>query len=268
MQWHLCERVVGSSRLPRPAIGISRHALDARMAEEFVRLGGELRLRSRASFEPGDEGWVDATGRRATRGGWAGMKVHLTGFRIRAPLEFHLGRGAYVGAAAVESGHTNVCGLFRPPIVGAGNGIARMLTHLDECGLGALADRMRTATEVSGSFCAVAGLGFAFWPTARRGPGVGDAAGMIPPFTGDGMAIALQGGAYAAGPLANYASGACSWSEAVVRVAKVTRRKFALRLGAAALIHPFLTLRAGQASLAALQRARLVPFSAVFRALH
>lgn len=268
MQWHLGGRELGGSRLPSPAIGISRHALDARMADEFIRLGGELRLRSRAAFEPGAEGWLDATGRRATRGGWAGMKVHLAGFEPRAPLEFHLGRGAYVGATAVETGEVNVCGLFRPPIAGAGSGVARMLAHLDACGLGALADRMRAATEVPGSFCAVAGLGFASWPTARRGPGVGDSAGMIPPFTGDGMAIALQGGVAVAAPLAGYASGACSWREAVARIATVTRRKFALRLGAAALLHPFLTMRAGQASIAALHRARLVPFGAVFRALH
>jgi hypothetical protein len=268
MLWHIGGRAVGRSRLPRPAIGISRHALDARMADEFVRLGGELRLRHRAVFAPGAEGWLDATGRRATRGGWAGMKVHLAGFATRAPLEFYLGRGAYVGASAVENGHVNVCGLFRPPISGAGNGVARMLAHLDVCGLGALADRMRAAAEVPGSFCAVAGLGFASWPAARHGPSVGDSAGMIPPFTGDGMSIALQGGVAAATPLADYASGACTWPEAAARVAKVTRRKFAFRLGAAAILHPLLTMRAGQASLAALHRARLVPFGAVFRALH
>jgi len=268
MLWHLGGREVGRSRLPRPAIGISRHALDARMADDFVRLGGELRLRSRAAFEPGAEGWLDATGRRATRGGWAGMKVHLAGLETRAPLEFHLGCGAYVGASAVESGHVNVCGLFRPPLAGSGNGVARMLAHLDACGLGSLADRMRAATEVPGSFCAVAGLGFASWPASRRAPGVGDAAGMIPPFTGDGMAIALQGGVAAAEPLARYAAGGCDWREAAARVALGTRRKFALRLGAAAILHPFLTMRAGQASLAALHRVRLVPFGAVFRALH
>lgn len=268
MLWHIGGREVGFSRLPRPAIGISRNALDARMADEFIRLGGELRLRSRADFERGAEGWLDATGRRPTRGGWAGMKVHLAGFETRAPLEFHLGRNAYVGASAVESGDVNVCGLFRPPIVGVGSGVARMLAHLHACGLAALAERMGNATEVPGSFCAVAGLGFASWPAARRGPAVGDSAGMIPPFTGDGMAIALQGGVAAATPLADYASGACSWREAAVRVAKVTCRKFALRLGAAALLHPFLTARAGQASLAMLHRAGLVPFRAMFGALH
>ena len=268
MLWHIGGREVGRSRLPRPAIGISRHALDARMGAAFVRAGGDLRLRSRAVFEPGAEGWLDATGRRASQGGWAGMKVHFAGFATRAPLEFHLGRGAYVGASSIETGDVNVCGLFRPPITGTGNGIARMLSHLDACGLGVLAGRMRTATSVPGSFCAVAGLGFASWPRSRHAPSVGDSAGMIPPFTGDGMAIALQGAVAAAAPLAEYASGACDWREATARVAVATRRKFALRLGAAALLHPFLTLRAGQASLAALHRAGLVPFRAMFSALH
>lgn len=268
MLWHIAGREVGRSSLPRPAIGISRHALDARMAAAFVGAGGELRLRSRVTFEPGAEGWLDATGRRASQRGWAGMKVHLSGFATRAPLEFHLGRGAYVGASSTETGEVNVCGLFRPPITGAGSGIARMLSHLDSCNLGGLAARMRAAKPVPGSFCAVAGLGFASWPSPRHAPGVGDSAGMIPPYTGDGMAIALQGGVAASGPLAEYASGACSWREATARVAVATRRKFALRLGAAAILHPFLTHRAGQASLAALHRAGLVPFGALFNALH
>ncbi|HUG12715.1 MAG TPA: hypothetical protein VMM36_16995, partial [Opitutaceae bacterium] len=252
----------------QPAIGISRHALDSRMAAAFQDAGGELRLRSRAKFEPGAEGWLDATGRHAARGGWAGMKVHLTAFETRAPLEFHLGRGAYVGASAIEGGTVNVCGLFRPPISGTGSGIARMLSHLEACGLGDLAARMRAATPEGGSFCAVAGLGFASWPSSRRGPRVGDSAGMIPPFTGDGMAIALQGGVAAAAPLAEYASGSCTWHEAAERVSAVTRRKFAMRLGAAAVLHPFLTLRAGQASLAMLHRTGMLPFGAVFNALH
>ena len=268
MLWHIGGREAGYSKLPQAAIGISRHALDARMADAFKRAGGELRLHSRAAFEPGAEGWLDATGRRAAHGGWAGMKVHLAEFETRAPLEFHLGHGAYVGASAIEGGAVNVCGLFKPPISGAGSGVARMLSHLENCGLGELAGRMRSATPVDGSFCAVAGLGFASWPSTRRGPSVGDSSGMIPPFTGDGMAIALQGGVAAAAPLAEYATGSCPWSEAANRVAAITRRKFAMRLGAAAVLHPFLTRRLGQASLAVLQRTGMVPFGAVFNALH
>jgi hypothetical protein len=72
----------------------------------------------------------------------------------------------------------------------------------------------------------------------------------------------------AAAPLAEYASGSCGWSKAAARVSAVARRKFAIRLGAAAVLHPFLTLRAGQASLAMLHRAGMIPFDAVFSALH
>ncbi|HUG10494.1 MAG TPA: hypothetical protein VMM36_05750, partial [Opitutaceae bacterium] len=63
MLWHIAGREVGRSNFPQPAIGISRHALDSRMAAAFQDAGGELRLRSRAKFEPGAEGWLDATGR-------------------------------------------------------------------------------------------------------------------------------------------------------------------------------------------------------------
>lgn len=268
MLWHARGRAVGRSRLPHPAIGISRHALDARMADAFVAAGGDLRLRSRVPVNPSEEGWVDTSGRRPASGGWAGMKVHITGFETRANLEFHLGRGVYVGASAVESGAVNICGLFRPPIAGAGSGAERMISHLEACGLGELAERMRAATVVPETFCAVAGVGFAPWPTARGGLRLGDSAGMIPPFTGDGMAIALQGAVAAAVPLADYSEGICDWADAKARVATATRWKFALRLGTAALLHPFLTRSAGQASLAALHRMGLLPFRAVFTALH
>jgi len=268
MLWHMRGQPFGRSRLPHPAIGISRHALDSRMARAFVDAGGDLRVGSRAAFKRGAEGWLDATGRRPAIGGWVGMKLHVTGFETRANLEFHLGRSSYVGASAVESGAVNICGLFRPPITGVGSGAGRFLSHLETCGLSGLADRIRAASIVPDSFCAVAGVAFAPWPVARHGMCVGDSAGMIPPFTGDGMAIALQGAASALAPLTDYSSGACDWRTATARVASATRRKFSLRLGAAAILHPFLTRPAGQFSLVALKRAGLVPFRTMFNALH
>lgn len=269
MLWLMRDAAFGRSRMPKPAIGISRHALDARLAGSFVASGGELHQRSRLTLN-GDrpEGWLDATGRRPSTGGWVGMKVHVREFETRADLEFHLGRNAYVGATLVESGAVNICGLFRPPLAGNGSGIARFVAHLDACGLCDLASRVRSASFVSDSFCSVAGLSYSAWPAVRRALSVGDSAGLIPPFTGNGMAIAFQGAVAALGPLTDYSRGTCDWDTARARVRVATHRKFRQRLGMSAILHPFLTRRAGQVSLAALHRAGLIPFASVFRTLH
>ena len=71
------------STLPRPlpsaAICLSRFTLDALLAKEFRRLGGELTEGNRFAGDFG-EGIVRATGRRAQaeQGGvrWFGLKVH------------------------------------------------------------------------------------------------------------------------------------------------------------------------------------------------
>lgn len=268
MLWHIRDKPFGRSRIPRPAIGISRFALDSRMAGAFVEAGGDLRERSRVDPLHGAEGWIDATGRHPSAGGWVGMKLHVRDFETRSDLEFHLGHNAYVGASRTESGAVNVCGLFRPPIAGSGPGAGRFVAHLEACGLRDLAKRLRAASVVPGSFCSVAGLAYAIRPSARRALSVGDSAGLIPPFTGDGMAIAFQSAAAALEPLRDYSSGVCDWQTAEARIRSATRRKFRVRLGAAAILHPLLTHPTGQASLAALQRAGLIPFGAVFQTLH
>src|SRR5882724_2047441 len=90
-------------RLPQTALCLSRFKLDALLAEEFQKLGGELRCGSRfprAGFE--EEGVVRANGRRVQpeSGGWHwfGVKAHVGNLApLTADLELHLCSNGYVG---------------------------------------------------------------------------------------------------------------------------------------------------------------------------
>src|SRR5688572_28008784 len=76
--WSIRERSPQIQRLPSPALALSRHTLDARLAETFVANGGELQTNSRVSDQGSVPGRVFANGRRRAREPrWIGLKVHV-----------------------------------------------------------------------------------------------------------------------------------------------------------------------------------------------
>ena len=267
--WFCREQLGRTDRLPRPAFGISRHALDARLARRFRERGGTLQTGLRVPAGSPVAGRVWAAGRRRAGSTWLGLKMHVRDLQPAADLELHLGDGAYVGLAQVETGAFNVCGLFRRRREAEGKREALFFAYLRLAGLHDLARRVASAPRVEGSFCAVAALGFARAPQAPPGEiALGDALGMIPPFTGDGMAMALQGAVAIGDPLSEYASDRQSWPETVQGARRALSRRFRRRFAAAAFAHPFLLHRRAQGLLTLVHRAGLLPFAACFRALH
>lgn len=282
--------------LPSPALGISRHVLDLRLAEAFVAAGGDLRTHTRLTDTSPSPGRVFATGRHPAGNRWLGLKVHVTGLPLERELELHLGDHAYVGLSKVEAGRVNVCGLFRRRTgvdqrhVPAGSGgrpdrhsglvesaappsptaprHAVLFQYLAACGLDELAARLRRAAIDEASFCAVAALHY----DRRIGEDgriqIGDACAMIPPFTGNGMAMAFQSAAATVAPLAEYARGGISWDNACWATRAALRERFASRLGWADALHPFVYRRPGQRWLGWLSRARLLPFRPLYAVLH
>jgi hypothetical protein len=91
---------------------------------------------------------------------------------------------------------------------------------------------------------------------------------MIPPFTGNGMAMAFQSAETALPPLLAYARGTAAWSDTCEVISGALRRRFRLRLASAAAVHPFLFSPARQRVLSALNRVRLVPLAPLYAALH
>jgi menaquinone-9 beta-reductase len=265
--WFLHDNQSRRQTLPEPALGISRHTLDARLAAAFLAAGGTLHTHTRCVERGSPAGRVFATGRRAGRSPWLGLKAHVRGLSLERDLELHLGDEAYVGLCRVEADRVNVCGLFRRRPVSA-RGALLLAGYLRAAGLARLASRIADAEICAGSFCAVAGLEFNRRTMTGTRPCLGDAYAMIPPFTGNGMAMAFQSAEIALGPLLAYARGETAWPETTRRIDAALRVRFRVRLASAGVLHPFLLSRRRQRWVAALGRTGLLPFGPLYAALH
>lgn len=267
--WMQGGRVFRRDKLPRPALGISRHLLDQRLALRFEEAGGRLETGRRIGGKDGAiEGRVWAVGRRRSASDWIGLKAHCVGLTLASDLEVHLADDAYVGASAVEGDRVNVCGLFRVRAVESSGRSSILLDYLEASGLGDLARRLLEAEVDDASATAVAALEFGVMPNPEGNLRIGDAYALIPPFTGDGMAMAFEGAADAAYPVAQYAYGRIEWRDAVTAVERRLRRRFRRRLSAAQAMHPLLYRRQGQALFRLSSSSRLLPFRRIFQLLH
>jgi flavin-dependent dehydrogenase len=274
--WHLPGESPFIQRLPAPALGLSRHLLDSRLADQFVALGGELHTRARISDDAASStpastpGRVHAYGRRrASSSRWLGLKIHVRDLTLVRELELHLGDGCYVGLSRIENNEVNVCGLFQRREISE-RGANVLLAYLRAADLTDLATRIEGATIDEGSFCAVAAVEFDRRVPISSSPGVrlGDAAAMIPPFTGNGMAMAFQSAESALDPLLDFARGKTDWVSTCAASQAALQARFRVRLASSRALHPFLLQGRWQRWLARLARARLLPFRALYAALH
>lgn len=265
--WFIAGRPPRLQHLPAPALGLSRHTLDARLAAAFTAAGGDLRQQSRVTDANPRPGRIFANGRRQGRSPWIGLKIHALGLPLERDLELHLGDQAYVGLTRVEDGRVNICGLFRRRQLSA-PGAELIVRYLEAAGLPRLAARLRTARFDGASFCAVAALCFdARVPDSPRVQ-LGDACAMIPPFTGNGMAMAFQGAETALAPLLDYAHGRRDWPDTGRLIRTRLRNRYLLRLASARLLHPYLLQNPRQRILGTLARARLLPLRSFYSILH
>jgi len=269
VSWHENDRAAGHSVLPEAAFGLSRHALDVRLAEAFVTAGGKLFTHARIATETAGPGRVIAAGRRRQRSRWIGLKAHVEGFSTSADLELYLGRDAYVGICSVGEDRVNFCGLFRShPGLQIDPRATPLEKHLRAAGLNRLAERLAKSSIDASSVCAVAALSFARPDPQDPRLLIGDAFAMIPPFTGNGMAMAFQSAAAALGPIAAWSRGEREWVETVRIVRRRLRRRFGVRLVVADLLHRFVHAPPPQRWFLAANRAGLVPFRPFYRILH
>jgi len=223
-----------SLALPQLGIGISRYRFDFTLAETLKKLGGHVRSSCRFQSSPLEDGYVCATGRQRqtqSKWKWYGLKAHVSDVELASDLELHFTDDGYVGLCRVEGGKINVCGLFRRP--------ARLVAHSPNfiqhfTSASSLRERLSHAKWDERSFAAVSGL-----PVGSKDltPGdqadkfrLGDALSMIPPFTGNGMSLALESASLAVEPLVEYSRGRLSWAEALALFQTATRKHFRRRL--------------------------------------
>jgi 2-polyprenyl-6-methoxyphenol hydroxylase-like FAD-dependent oxidoreductase len=265
--WFLRETPVRVQRLPSIAPGISRHALDARLAQAFVDEGGTLHTGTRSQAAADSPGRIFATGRRRSRSGLLGLKIQALNLRLARDLELHLGEDCYIGLSRIQEGRVNICGLFKRRELCA-KGSDLLVGYLKAAGLNSLAVRIERCETDPDSFCAVAAVDFDQTFSRCVEVRVGDVGAMIPPFTGHGMAMAFQSAESALDPLTRYARGEEEWPATRLAIHDALRRRFRLRLASAGILHSFLLRPNRQRWLAALTRARLVPMRPLYAALH
>ena len=228
--------------LPQESICISRFHLDAFLAEQFQRAGGELRVNARWN-DTGDptpaEGRVHATGRRATVPAngvhWYGFKAHIKGVALESDLEMHLHNDGYIGACRLIDGTVNVCGMFRrAPEERALRPLDRLTSPVSKLGL-----RLQHGSWDTSSVCAVAGLD-PYPKLDNNGCSIGDALAMPAPLTGNGMSMAFEAAELAAAPLAAFARNSLTWEQTLTEIRNAHRAKFETRLKWSARLHRLL----------------------------
>lgn len=235
--------------LPRQALCLSRYRLDALLAGEFRRAGGDLREHQRWTGSWQAEGVVCATGHRVEPvvdgWRWLGLKAHARDVRLDADLELHLLPNGYVGLCRLAD-EVNVCGLFRTQ-----EAVPDLRSRWREWLAGetgsALHDRLARAEFDDDSFRAVAGLCLKPQRANARGEcRLGDALTMIPPATGNGMSLAFESTELAVEPLARFAGGEQRWDETRREIAGACNRRFAVRLRTAATLDKVMFSQTGR----------------------
>jgi hypothetical protein len=219
-------------RLPAPALCLSRFTMDGLLADEFQKLGGELRSSERWNGEY-TEGIVRASGRRLSpvENGrrWFGLKAHAKNVPLLADLEMHLSKDSYIGLCKLSGGEVNICGLFRR------NG----KQNLPENGFdllrgnsgSRLRERLAAAEFDQDSLCSVAGLSLRPQRASEKTEVcLGDALTMIPPVTGNGMSLAFESAQLASEPLGDFSRGKISWKDARQTIARRCDKSFSRRL--------------------------------------
>lgn len=251
--------------LSQHARGISRYVLDQRLAEHFEQLGGRLVTQSRATSDDA-EGVVWASGKRKSgRKEWIGLKLHFYKNDLDS-LEMHSAHKGYIGLCDVGDGRVNACGLFKLDTTVKGKGRQLFFNYLRSSGLAYLAATLEESESDAASFSAIAGFALGR-QDAQQGFCVGDAQYLIPPFTGNGMSMALESSALAVDLLLAYSLGEISWAAADRSYRLRLKDQFGKRTTLAAGMHPFLFNRIGRTALRLLGKSDLLPINSLFTQL-
>ena len=281
--------------LPWPAIGLTRLALDATLCAAARARGADVRegacatsvrrepagtmlmeLREDADAAPGPiraRVVVDAAGRlgafagRPVAGPAAPPDMHLhVGLkrRYRATssdgipegVEIHAFGGGYLGLAQVEGGLVSACALVSAESLRRDGSPEALLDRAAQENP-ALRRRWDALKPVGDRFLATAGITF-----GRRGPRsedvleVGDAAGMIAPVCGDGMAMALRSAESGEASVTRALAGV-PWADVQAAHRAAWRREFGSRLRTGAVVQSLLLASLGPEALVG--AARLLP---------
>ncbi len=222
-----------------PAASLARHDLDRALWEVATQAGVETRQQTivRAitgagpfcvSTSAGDfdaRTLVNASGRwsnlrpapaenRQPREKWLGLKAHFAEPSPRPSVDLYFFEGGYCGVQPVElrethsdGGRVNACAMVR---AGVASTLSEVFVQHP-----ALQERARNWKPLSESVSTSPLLFRDPQPVRDHILQVGDAAGFVDPFVGDGISLALRSGALAARCLIPFFRGEISWANAI-----------------------------------------------------
>ncbi len=229
---------VAETALAPPAMAISRYELDEALWKRAVRTGADCRLQVEARAIKGSAPFhietsggdftaravINASGRwsnlrrsrlsRQPREKWVGWKAHFREAEPASSVDLYFFPGGYCGVQPLGEGRVNACAMVRAE---AADSINQVLTLHPRLG-----QRSREWRQVSKT---VTTSPLVFAPPQAEEGGVlfvGDAAGFIDPFVGDGISLALRSGMMAAQALEH----ARARNDPVSEAAAIYRRRY------------------------------------------
>jgi flavin-dependent dehydrogenase len=257
------EGTVCEIALPEIARGLSRSALDAALWEGAKASGADALEKTAVQNVSGDlpggfelkttrgtlraRSVISAHGRRATLDRiidraflhhpqpFVALKAHFVGPPLHRRVELHFFPGGYCGLAEIEGGRANVCLLVRAPVFSAAVRSSR--EPLD-----AFVDWMKVQNPYLDEWLSRARRVDVHWLSAAQIPFIaksivehdilmaGDAARLVVPLAGDGIAMALQSGMMAGELCASYLKGERSPRELTQGYAAGWERAFGERV--------------------------------------
>lgn len=178
-----------------------------------------------------------------------GVKRHYAGMSLPGQVELFLFAGGYAGLNPIEngtehrteSGRANLCLLVENDHFRAAGATPERMIAAAAAANPALAERLAGARPLPATTCTVGAVDT--YSPARLWDGLprlGDAALMLPPFCGDGMAMALRGAELCVAGADAYLRDECSLAQWEAAYTQAWRAEFAPRLRLAHLLQRFL----------------------------
>ncbi len=266
--WFFEDKSLLQFDLPEAVYSVGRPSLERYLKKRCEESGVEFVFNERGI--PKNEGTVIATGRRRTFDSpWFGFKIHVRNIALRSDLEMHLSPCGYVGLSTIEKGWVNVSGIFKSGSIeteGLKKGnlpIHRMQALLTRMGFARLSDRLEEAVAEPESLKSTSGIVFGFQKSKSIELAIGDAFAFIPPFSGSGMAMALQGAQIAARVIERYSRGEEAWEKVCREVRRELKNRFSKKIFFAQAFHYLMSSSQFQPSLVKIARSGLLPIKPI-----
>ena len=264
---------VWETRLPGVALGLTRKALDAALAERALAVGVDVRPATTvtdihgslsAGFEletrservraqtviaaHGKRGALDrALGRSFLKRPqpFVALKAHFHGPPLPNRIELHAFPGGYCGMSEIENGAANVCFLahasvFRGAAQVGPERVSEFLKWMSAQNP-RLGDWLSRASQIGDRWISIGQVPFSGKrPVEGEVVMAGDAAGLVAPLAGDGIAIALHSGKLAAECSAGFLDGRLSADELRRQYAAEWQRAFNVRFRLGRILQNFM----------------------------